>query len=210
MKPLNFQRQHGAVLIVALLFLTILTILGVTAMTATTFEEKMSGNARDTAVAFQAAEMALRDGRRDLNGIAMDPPHNPLYSGKRNPTISGKTGFGDGTDQNNKSCGNGTTSPNQTVGLCRTADYNTPAGTPPVFNDNGVNYFVVYGTFTGALAPQGVAAPPRYFLEVLCLPQHGGSLGDPSYCNFYRITARGYGNNINTQVNIQEIFLRSN
>jgi len=210
MKSVNFHRQRGAVLIVALLFLTILTILGVTAMTATTFEERMAGNTRDSAVAFQAAEMALRDGRRDINGITLPAPNNPLYLGARSPVISGKTGFGDGSDIDNESCGSGTAPGSQTVGLCRTWTYNTPPGTPPRFNNNGTNFFVIYGTYTGALAPQGVAAPPRYFIEVLCLPQYGGSLGDPSYCNFYRITARGYGNNVNTQVNVQEIFLRAN
>ena len=71
---LTRSRQHGAVLIVALLFLVILTILGVTAMTATTFEEKISGNTRDLNVAFQAAEAALRDARRDINGIVIPPP----------------------------------------------------------------------------------------------------------------------------------------
>src|SRR5687768_10480925 len=153
MKPFNRNRQRGAVLIIALLFLTILTILGVTAMTATTFEEKMSGNTRDTAVAFQAAEMALRDGRRDLNGIAMDG-----FAAKRNPTISGKTGFGDGNDLDNSSCGSSIAPGSQTAGLCRPGPYNTPAGTPPAFNNNGTNFFVVYGTYTGAVPPVGVAA----------------------------------------------------
>jgi Tfp pilus assembly protein PilX len=170
----------------------------------------MSGNARDMAIAFQAAEMALRDGRRDINGITVPAPHNTTvgYAGKRNPSISGKTGFGDGTDANNESCGDGTAPGSQNYGLCRTWTYNTPAGTPPRFNNNGTSYFVIYGKYTGALEVKGVALQPRYFVEVLCLPQHGGSLGDPTFCNFYRISARGYGNNINTQVTVQEIFLR--
>ena len=58
MKPMHHNGQRGAVLVIALLFLTILTILGVTAMTATTFEEKMAGNTRDVGVAFLGVEVA--------------------------------------------------------------------------------------------------------------------------------------------------------
>ena len=42
----------------------------------------------------------------------------------------------------------------------------------------------------------------------MCFPQFGGSLGDQSYCNFYRITAAGFGGNPNTQVTVQEIYLK--
>ena len=63
MKPVHRNAQRGAVLVIALLFLTILTILGVTAMTTTTYEERLAGNARDSGTAFQAAEAALRDAK---------------------------------------------------------------------------------------------------------------------------------------------------
>ena len=63
-------------------------------------------------------------------------------------------------------------------------------------------------TKTGAPALVGLSAQPRYYVEVLCLPQFGTSIGDPTYCNFYRITGRGYGGNPNTRVTVQEIFLK--
>ena len=202
MKPVHRNGQRGAVLVIALLFLTILTILGVTAMTATTFEEKMAGNTRDTAVAFQAAEAALRDGRRDINGIVA----NGAPTIARTPAIVGKTGFGSGVvDIDDGSCGVGTAPP-QTLGLCRPWPYDAAAGIPPKLNNTAV--FVTYGTYTGAPQLLGLSSPPRYFIEVICLPQYGASLGDPSFCNFYRITARGFGNNPNTQVTVQEIFLK--
>src|SRR6185295_5300401 len=126
MKPAHRKSQRGAVLVIALLFLTILTILGVTAMTATTYEEQLSSNARDSSAAFQAAEAALRDARRDLNGIVV-----PAAWAPRSPAISGKTGFGDGAaDADNGSCGSSITPP-QTVGLCRPFPYNGINGTPP-------------------------------------------------------------------------------
>jgi len=203
--------QRGAVLVIALLFLTILTILGITAMTSTTYEERLSGNARDVGTAFQAAEAALRDARRDLNSIFIAPY---TVTNIRNPPISGKTGFGDGVnDTDNGKCGAGTTPP-QTLGLCRPLAYDAAKGVPPPFNTNlwaaGQPAGVVYGTYTGAPPLQGLspANPPMYYIEVMCLPQFGGSLGDPNYCNFYRITGRGWGRSPNTVVTVQEVFLK--
>jgi type IV pilus assembly protein PilX len=204
------NRQRGAVLIIALLFLTILTILGVTAMSATTFEERLAGNARDAGLAFQAADAALRDARRDLNGIVIPPA--TVDTKARKPYISGKTGFGDGTDSDNGTCGVNDGAQPQTWGLCRPKTYDAVHGVPPAFNGNffqaGFAAPVPYGHYTGAQPLRGPVAQPQYYIEVMCLPQFGGSLGDPNYCNFYRITARGYGANPSTQVTLQEVFLK--
>lgn len=62
----SVRAQHGAVLIVALVFLMVSTILGVTAMSSTSLQERMAGNLRDSNLAFQAAESALRDGENFL------------------------------------------------------------------------------------------------------------------------------------------------
>lgn len=205
MKPVTRDTQRGAVLIIALLFLTILTILGVTAMTATTFEERMAGHARDLNVAFQSAEAALRDARRDLNGIAVG-----AFAGKRNPGISGKTGFGT-ADADNGACGTGASF----LGLCRPFAYDREKGMQPKFNNVNLvaSPSVQYGAYTGAPALVGVSAQPRYFIEVLCYNNFDEGLsgtGTPStYCNYYRITARGYGGNPNSSVTLQEIFLKT-
>jgi type IV pilus assembly protein PilX len=199
------KTQRGAVLIVALLFLTILTILGVTAMTATTFEEKMAGNTREMGLAFQAAELALRDARRDINAIVI----RGNTASARTLPIVGKSGFGDGSDTDNGTCNPAGTSQ---AGLCRPASYDPTVNLQPATLSAGVQFTnkVDYGTFTDAEPlPNGMYAfRPHYVIEVLCLPQQGASLGDPNYCNFYRITARGYGGNPNTQVTLQEIFLK--
>ena len=52
--------QQGIALIVGLVILVILALLGTTAYSVATQEERMAGNARDHARAFEAAEFALR------------------------------------------------------------------------------------------------------------------------------------------------------
>ena len=57
----HHSTQRGAALVVSLVMLTILTILGLTSMKTTVLEQKMTSNERNQAIAFQAAETALRD-----------------------------------------------------------------------------------------------------------------------------------------------------
>lgn len=65
--------QSGSVLIIALVFLLLLTLIGVTAMQSTTLEERMAGNTRDSNVAFQAAEAALREAEAYLQSAVVGP-----------------------------------------------------------------------------------------------------------------------------------------
>ncbi len=55
-------RERGIVIVVVLIFLVLLAMLGLDSMQANVLQEKEAGNARDTNLAFQAAEAALRDG----------------------------------------------------------------------------------------------------------------------------------------------------
>lgn len=66
----KLHNQTGSALIVSLSILLVLTILGVSAMRTTSLQEKMAGNARDTDVAFQAAESAIREAERFLDTIS--------------------------------------------------------------------------------------------------------------------------------------------
>src|SRR5436305_2096572 len=100
------ERERGAVLIVALLFLVILTMLGVTAMTGTTMEQRMAGNSKDLAVAMQAAEAAMRDARRDINGLYMNGATG------RSPSMH-ISQYGDGAGTDNATCSS------TANGLCR-------------------------------------------------------------------------------------------
>lgn len=202
---LNFShRQRGAVLIVALLFLVMLTMLGITAMTGTTMEERMAGNARDNSIAFQAAEAALRDARRDLGEWAVAG-----YPGKRSlPTgwALNVANFGD--DFTNETCNNAA----DTQGLCLPAVYNggENAQLPAVPADHSFTGApsVRYGQFTGAPQITGVAQQPRYLIELFCLVRHDEGLSGAPNCNFFRITAIGYGASPNSTVKLQEIIVR--
>jgi type IV pilus assembly protein PilX len=191
------RRQNGAVLIVSMLFLVILTMLGVTAMTGTTFEERMSGNARDNAVAFQAAEAALRDARAEIL---------VLPYATRGASLS-PASFPDPTDDKG-SC---------TLGLCQPRKFvPTPNNVGDQLPDIPANVSwtgdpsVPYGTYTGALAMKGLTQPPRYIIELFCPTLLNVTIGGPpgTNCRIYRFTARGYGKNPNTQVTLQEVFYR--
>lgn len=73
-------RQHGMVLITGLIFMVVLTLIVVSSMRTTLLEERMAGNARDTDLAFQAAEAALRAGEEILDSLLPGEalPTNPL------------------------------------------------------------------------------------------------------------------------------------
>jgi type IV pilus assembly protein PilX len=196
--PHTPARERGAVLIVALLFLVILTMLGVTAMSSTTMEERMAGNTRDSNLALEAAEAALRDAVRDIYGAA--------YVGVNSRAGGVKPSFFGDAVRTLGSCGS--------TGLCLPAyqsvgetDSKLPAA-PAV--DMTAAPSVEYGTYTNAPKLQGLAMQPRYIIENFCLvDQTGvGSIGG-TFCNpnYYRITARGYGMNPNSQVTVQEVFL---
>ena len=60
----NSKQQKGSALIISLIILLALTMIGVSGMRSTTMEEKMSGAMRDKAIAFQAAEAALKRGEQ--------------------------------------------------------------------------------------------------------------------------------------------------
>jgi type IV pilus assembly protein PilX len=198
--------QRGAVLIVALLFLVILTMLGVTAMSGTMMEERMSGNSRDVNIALQAAEAALRDARRDINRLPINGAARDMHMSK----------FGDPS-------GTVGTCSSVARGLCRpippTENGSSDAIMPPTLNIDAQPY-ATYGQFTGAPAIRAtvggthnaaLATQPRYLVELFCLSTRTGQdsmgAGTGVYCKFYRITARGYGVNPNSQVTLQEIFL---
>ena len=69
----SLENQHGAALIVALVMLLVMTVLGVTAARNTNLQERMAGNLRDSNLAFQSAERALREGETFLRGATVPP-----------------------------------------------------------------------------------------------------------------------------------------
>ena len=71
--PLSHGSQRGAALIVAMVMLLAMTLLGMTAIRTTTLQERMAGNLRDSNLAFQSAERALREGEKFLRSPTIPP-----------------------------------------------------------------------------------------------------------------------------------------
>jgi type IV pilus assembly protein PilX len=71
-RPGRQKAQQGAALIISLVILVSMTMLGITTMKSATTEFTMVGNLRESAITFQAAELALKTGERVLAG-GMDP-----------------------------------------------------------------------------------------------------------------------------------------
>jgi type IV pilus assembly protein PilX len=65
-RMLSPRRQHGAALLVCLIILVLVTLIGITTMKSSALQEKMSGGNSDKTLAFQAAEMTLRDAERHI------------------------------------------------------------------------------------------------------------------------------------------------
>ena len=190
--PTRSAKQHsGAALITGLIFLVVLTMIGVTAARMSTLEERMSGNMRDRSNAMQAAEMALRDAERDIQGSGTSP---------RNPGISGISGF-------NTTCTNGLCDRRGAMPTYSNTTINFPsftlgAVTYPLLNlDMTTAAAVLYGNFTGAGNIAGLSAQPRYIIEGIRKTSPGGTVEF-----YYRITVRAQGVNPNTVVWLQEIF----
>jgi type IV pilus assembly protein PilX len=203
-KPVNRRErpsrntERGFVLITGMLFLVVLTILVVSLMRTSILEEKMIANARDWNIAFQAAEAALRDAERDI------------VSGVR---FSGLTGFV--AECSTASSANG-------AGLClpnRCTDTSTSGDCLPIWIDlekkqNDAGWIkgsnsgksVVYGAKTGATSLPGVAAQPRYIIEVLTIPSGNLDPTKPQELYRYRATAVGFGASNNTRVLLQATF----
>jgi Tfp pilus assembly protein PilV len=63
-----YQKQRGATLIVALIFLLILTAAGITAVKLSTTSERMASNSQFRGAAFQLAQSELNAQRLSMNG----------------------------------------------------------------------------------------------------------------------------------------------
>ena len=87
------RAQRGAALIVSLLLLAIVMLLATAGWQMGSQEERMVGQQRDRAIAFEAAEATLRDAERDLLGSCA----SGIAAGACSPRaalINGETGFG--------------------------------------------------------------------------------------------------------------------
>jgi Tfp pilus assembly protein PilX len=188
-------RQRGAVLLTALFLMLAVLMIGVSAARSALNADKSARHDRDRQIALHAAQAALQDGERDIEGGA-DPasPRAALFA----PGSAGFVGFVGG-------CGQGAASAN--LGLCLPA----PAPAAPVWQEidlAGADATTVpYGRFTGAvMAVAGGPLPtrlPRYIIERVALAGAAASDG-----TFYRVTAIGFGSRDTTRVVLQSYYRR--
>lgn len=198
-KTLAFpSRQRGVVFITTVMLLIVMTLLVISLMRTSILEERMIGYSRDWNMAFQAAETALRDAEREI---------------KTGSRVVGQTGFVSGCSTTSGTFGAGLCLQN----LC--TDKSATGDCLPIWvhldkvqNDAGwktgtnSGKSIQYGAKTGASALPGVAAQPRYIIEVMAVPD-ASSLkpppGMPAQKYLYRATAVGFGANIQTRVMLQ-------
>ena len=198
--------QRGIALPIVLVFLLIITIAATFGVRRATLNEGITRNQLDYEVARQAAEAALRDAERDLVLVTSPAAATCARAGDR-PLLN-RTG----DPSFNTSC---------VRGQCRfdlayysTSDYTASPPTNPqpwwpttklgLWNDTGVdpassctfNGAVPIGTFTGNPKVSGVKRQPEYLIEYL-------KRGDSTV---FRITARGFGADINTETVVQSYF----
>lgn len=195
------RRMDGIALPVVLMFLLIITISAVYSIRRSTLAEGITRNQLDYEVARQSAEAALRDAERDLFASYTVKPTAALCDRSTDRPLKDKlvAGLWETT------CPKGQcrVSPDYLV----SSNYATKANPQPWWpaskdglwgnNENLANCSfsggVPIGTFTGTPNVSGVARQPEYLIEWI----DRGS--DP----VMRITARGFGADLNTEVVLQ-------
>ena len=179
------SKQHGFVLIVALVLLLILTILGLAAAQSTSLQERMSGNARNRDMAFQAAEAGLIAAQNCLStGVAICTS----FSTNANGTYV--------FDPNNPPLPSTSTTPLWDVA----GFWSNPA------------YVLSYNTITGSNLPQ-VAVQPEIIIEQMpALIAPGSNIGQQQFAGgkpmlqLYRITAFGTGGDTSATAILQSVY----
>ena len=156
--------QEGFVLIVGLVILGLLTMLALSGMRDSTIQEKMAGASRDSGLAFQAAESALRDAENCItgatDGCTFDPA-NDAHFAKDDAAFPEHNDFFNAT----------------------TWEAFTPPVAPTALAGGGANY-IIRQVSTVADEAGG---------EELCTPLIYPRCGDDSDEAIYEITARGAG-----------------
>ena len=158
------------------MFLIVLTVLGLVAVRSSTVQERMAGNDRDRAIAFEAAEAALRDAERDMraNVTSANPYDAACTDGLCLPSTVATANW-------NSIAWSGGTS--------RIYGVNSGAGAYPLAVANPPRYII-------ELLPDVPAGPGNTLNTNARSSTRGGTA--------YRITARGWGRRPGTAGRIAE------
>ncbi|MEN9911721.1 MAG: hypothetical protein RI956_165 [Pseudomonadota bacterium] len=190
------SQQQGVALITVLMITLVIMVLSVSLAMGVFSEHRLSRNAADLAIARQAAEAALRDAEHDIACEKWDASKNAfvedlMTNPQRCPLQRGKQNY------NPQSCTAGwVTAP-------LSANNAAPSTTKYFSNQN---CYRIFGDATKqpSFNILGATSSPRlplYSIEVFN-KSNGGKVGITNY----RITARGYGRNSTTTVDLQSIF----
>ena len=227
--PSQTAQPRGFVMVTALIFLMVLSLLGVMAVRGSLFEERFAANDRDLAMARENAELALRDAERDILGLRFDSqPAAPVYCfpaactnvrpvGTRPQDATDAGSFWSGTNPDVESVARFNGGVGQALSTGIPGVYSARSATAcgkPVWSgadwQDGVARTctgtittavptIPYGTYTDAPALQGVAAQPRYLIELFIARN---DLGIDSTKVLFRITAVGFGNTVGTGLTV--------
>jgi type IV pilus assembly protein PilX len=195
--------QRGVTLVVVLVLLIASVFLGVSAAVIALQTEKASRGDRDRQIAFQAAEAALIDAQRDIeNAGSTAPNHRALV-------MAPDSALGFPPADQAQVC-NPSSDP-VGFGLCKRPASSTANSWPAVdLSDPAIS--VPYGQFTGQQFTTGQAGlpakPPRYVIELMPYVQPGQNARTQSFA--YRISAIGFGTNVDTQVVLQAFYRKEN
>lgn len=178
---------------VVLVFLAVLALLALAGHQGAWLAARLAGEQADRARALQAAEAALRDAERDLEGRRFDGlPCNAGTPGCRpagERPLSGPGGAG--LSVFDPGCG-GLAS----RGQCRRSE--TDGQVRPVWRNPAlVANAATYGQYTGAPPLPDVAEAPRYLIEAFARP-HG---------YVFRITVFARGQRPATRVMVQSVYV---
>lgn len=188
------RHEGGAALAVTLFLIVAVLVIGAAAAQAALSAERQARSERDRQAALLAAEAALRDAERDIQG-GSDAPRAAMFA------AGDSAGFVPGCGRRNE--------PN--AGLCMRSDP-VPAWQAVDLAATGAEArAVVYGSFTGAVLATGVgsapARPPQYIIEALPVRRAGEDASTPMP-GVYRITAIGFGARESTRVVLQAVYRR--
>lgn len=187
--------QRGMALVFTLCLLLVILLLGVSAAQMALQGEKAARGERDRHTAFHAAEEALMDAERDIEGQPGAPGRSALFAS------DSAAGFSVDCDEQ--------------PGLCLPAGISASPVWLVLDLDADEGAAVAYGRFTGAAMQTGQGflpfRRPRYVIELLPFHAPGVEIGTPvgpaapaSY--LYRVTAIGFGANADTQVVLQTYY----
>lgn len=226
------NRQTGVTMFVTVMLVLVLSLVALAVFQQSAFDEKSARSQQDRQLAMQAAETALRDAEMDLQCLQLPPENSVTQTPVACPggsVLHRAQNDGDAVRRCRAQCGLGSARTTGAVGYSPTAPVadnagrwegpkakpatagppptpDTPALSPASVRSNwsgsaGNFGSVALGTFTGAPNLALVARQPRYLLELF---EQSNPDSPPQVV--FRITAKGWGRNLNSEYTVQQLY----